>query len=339
MLTIPLYRQHFSTQRTLLLQSDDFQVHTFQYHSGVQAVEIKNSQGHLVLLPFMGQMIWDAKFLGTDLTMKNMFSEPKPGNTIVETYGCFAFHAGMLRMGCPTPADDHVLHGEMPCAAMDHAWLEITPEQVTLKGSYEYVMGFGHHYLATPSVHLGKDASVFDIQMSVQNLASVPMPLQYMCHINPAYFNNAVMKQNLPNQAFALRDSVPAHVQPTEQWLAYNQQLSSSAPLSTLDKPQMHDPEIVYCLDNLSQFTDQAVFKMDIGDKYLVTEFSTQQFNSATRWILYNQDQQVAAYAIPATGRPEGFLAAQQKGTVIYLQPNQTRSFKVRTGIRYSDPQ
>ncbi|MGL5336831.1 MAG: DUF4432 domain-containing protein, partial [Enterovibrio sp.] len=315
MYTIPLYKQHFSTQKTLLLQSNDFEVHTFQYHSGVQAVEIKNSKGHLVVLPFMGQMIWDARFLDTDLTMKNMFSEPKPGKTIVETYGCFAFHAGMLSMGCPTPADNHALHGEMPCAAMDHAWLEITPDKVVLKGSYEYVMGFGHHYLATPSVHLAKDASLFDIEMSVKNLASVRMPLQYMCHINPAYFNNAVMTQNLPNEAFTLRDSVPAHVQPTEQWLAYNQLLSTSAPFSKLDKPQMHDPEIVYFLDNISQFTKHAVFKMEIGDKYLITEFNTQQFNSATRWILYNGDQQVAAYAIPATSRPEGFLAAKQKET------------------------
>ncbi|WP_418114346.1 aldose 1-epimerase family protein [Vibrio scophthalmi] len=334
MFTIPLYKEQFGKEKTLIAQSASFEINTFTYNSGIQAVEIKNSKGHLVVLPFMGQMIWDAEFLGTDLCMKNMFSEPKHAKSIVETYGCFAFHAGMIRMGCPTPQDDHVLHGEMPCAAMDSAWLEISENAVMIKGSYEYVMGFGDHYLAQPSVSLAKDASLFDIQMSVKNLATVPMPLQYMCHINAAYFDNAVMTQNIPDHALQLRETVPAHVQPNEQWLAYNESLKTSAPIQTLNTPEMYDPEIVYCMDNISQYAKRAVFNMTIGDKQMVTEFSTDEFNSATRWILCSGDQQVAAYALPATCRPEGFLTAKEKGTLIYLQPHEERCFTVRTGIR-----
>ncbi|WP_223917819.1 aldose 1-epimerase family protein [Vibrio sp. B1REV9] len=333
MFTIPLYKEQFAKERMLILKSESFEVNTFKYNSGVEAVEIKNTKGHLVVLPFMGQMIWDAKFLDTDLCMKNMFSEPKPAKTIVETYGCFAFHAGMIRMGCPTPQDDHSLHGEMPCASMDSAWLEVCEDKIVIKGMYEYVMGFGDHYLATPSVHLAKDASVFDINMAIKNLASVDMPLQYMCHINAAYFENAIMTQNLPNEAFTLRESIPAHVQPTEQWLAYNESLKNSPPFSGLDKPEMHDPEIVYFLDDISTFTDRAEFRMEIGDKRLITEFSTREFNSTTRWILCNGDQQVAAYAIPATCRPEGFLAAKRNETLIYLESGEERCFSVRTGI------
>ncbi|ROV62103.1 DUF4432 family protein [Vibrio ponticus] len=333
MFKIPLYKEQFQAHKSLLAQSEHFEVSAFKYNSGVEAIEIKNSQGHLVVLPFMGQMIWDAEFLDTDLCMKNMFREPKPAKSIVETYGCFAFHAGMIRMGCPTPQDDHVLHGEMPCAAMDFAWLEIDEEQVKLAGSYEYVMGFGDHYLATPSVTLGKDASVFDIRMTVKNLASVEMPLQYMCHINAAFIEGAVMTQNIPDSAFDLRDSVPAHVKPNQQWLAFNEALKGAAPISTLDQPEMYDPEIVYCLDDVAQYVDHAKFTMQVGSKTLVTEFSTQEFNSVTRWILRSGDQQVAAYALPATCRPEGFLTAKQKGTLIYLAPQEERSFTVRTGI------
>ncbi|WP_114766843.1 aldose 1-epimerase family protein [Vibrio rhodolitus] len=333
MFKIPLYKEQFQAQKTLLAQSEHFEVFAFKYNLGVEAIEIKNSQGHLVILPFMGQMIWDAEFLDTDLCMKNMFREPKPAKSIVETYGCFAFHAGMIRMGCPTPQDDHVLHGEMPCAAMDFAWLEVSEEQITLAGSYEYVMGFGDHYLATPSVTLGKDASLFDIRMAVKNLASVEMPLQYMCHINAAFIEGAVMTQNIPGSAFNLRESVPAHVKPTQQWLAFNEALKGAPPVSTLDQPEMYNPEIVYCLDNVAQYVDKAQFKMQVGNKTLVTEFSTQEFNSVIRWILRSGDQQVAAYALPATCRPEGFLTAKQKGTLIYLAPQEERSFTVRTGI------
>jgi len=34
--------------------------------------------------------------------------------TIAETYGCFAFHSGLLRNGVPGPEDDHPAHGEFP---------------------------------------------------------------------------------------------------------------------------------------------------------------------------------------------------------------------------------
>ncbi|OCH19020.1 DUF4432 domain-containing protein [Aliivibrio sp. 1S165] len=333
MFTIPLSKDLFKKEKNTVIKSDDFEVNTFRYNSGIEALEIKNSKGHLIVLPFMGQMIWDAEFLNTDLCMKNMFSEPKQAKSIIETYGCFAFHAGMISMGCPTPQDSHTLHGEMPCAPMDQAWLEVSAEQITIKGSYEYVMGFGDHYLAIPSVCLEKDASLFDINMRIKNLASVDMPLQYMCHINAAYFDNAVMTQNLPDEAITLRESIPAHVRPTEQWSAYNENLKISAPINTLDTPNMYDPEIVYCMDNISQYIKNASFKMHIGDKYLLTEFSTLEFNSATRWLLYNGDQQVAAYALPATCRPEGFLTAKEKETLIYLKPNEERSFTVRTGI------
>lgn len=333
MITIPLYKNDFTATKQRILHSAHFEVSRFIYPSGVHAIEIKNAKGHLVILPFMGQMIWDAHFLATNLCMKNMFTEPKPAQSIMATYGCFAFHAGMIRMGCPAPEDDHPLHGEMPCAAMDSAWLEVSDDCVTLKGSYEYVMGFGHHYLATPAVSLSKDASLFDIQMQIKNLATVPMPLQYMCHINTAYFGNGQLQQNIPASALTLRESIPAHVQPNAQWLEYNQQLKTAAPISELNTPALYDPEIVYFMDDLAKHIEQAQFKLDIGDKYLLTEFSTEAFNCATRWILYNGDQQVGAYVLPATCRPEGFLAAKANGTLIYLAPGQERHFNVRTGI------
>jgi hypothetical protein len=71
----------------------------------VEAVRLENARGHLVVLPWLGQMIWDATFDGHDLTMRNMFSQPKPANVIVETYGCFAFHSGLLANGCPSAED------------------------------------------------------------------------------------------------------------------------------------------------------------------------------------------------------------------------------------------
>ena len=53
----------------------------------------------------------------------------------------------------------------------------------------------------------------------------------------------------------------------------------------------------------------------------------------ATRWILFNPDQQVAAFVLPGTCRPEGFLAARKADTLIMLKPGEVREFSVRTGV------
>lgn len=105
-------------------------------------------------------------------------------------------------------------------------------------------MGFGHHYQAQPAVVMRKASALFDIQMTVTNLASVAMPLQYMCHMNYAYVPNATFRQNIPDTALKLRESVPAHVKPTAQWLAFNQRLlQGEASLATLNEPGFYDPK------------------------------------------------------------------------------------------------
>ena len=332
---IALWRALFDECPRVLLENQDFTVTAFRYASGVEGLRVQNSRGHLVILPWLGQMIWDAQFDGHDLTMRNMFSQPKPASEVVATYGCFAFHSGLLANGCPSPEDSHPLHGEMACAAMDGAWLELDGDSLRVGGRYEYVMGFGHHYQARPQVEMRKASALFAIRMAVTNLASVTMPLQYMCHMNYAYVANAILRQNIPQQALKLRESVPAHVKPTPQWLAFNQRiLQGEASLTTLDDPDSYDPEIVFFADKLDSWTDTPEFSMTAPDgTTFVTRFSSAEFNYVTRWILYNGDQQVAAFALPATCRPEGALAAERSGTVIRLAPQETRTFTVTTGI------
>lgn len=332
---IPLHKSLFTDRPNLILENNHFTISAFRYASGIEGLRVENSQGHLIILPFLGQMIWDAEFCGQNLKMANMFSEPKPVKTVVETYGCFAFHSGLISNGCPSPDDNHPLHGEMPCATMDSAWLVLSELSVQVCGCYEYVMGFGHHYLAAPSVTINADSALFDIKMSVTNLASVPMPLQYMYHMNYAYIEDAQFSQNIPESAIVVRESIPGHVQPTPQWLVFNQALKSGeAALNQLNQPQMCDPEIVFFIDNLVQYTATPEFRMtSTQGTTFVTRFKASEFNYATRWILYNGDQKVGAFVLPATCRPEGFLAAKHNQTLIWLAAGEHRQFTVTTGV------
>lgn len=332
--TIKLQRKFFSEKPAVIYQDKEFTVNLFRYPSNVEAVELINSRGKVVVLPYLGQMIWDLTFDGVDLKMKSIFSQPKKVNHIVDTYGCFAFHSGLLCNGCPGPEDDHPLHGEMPCADMDEAWLEVTSESVKISGSVEYAKGFGHHYLAKPSVTLPAGKTYIEIGMFVKNLSGAEMPLQYMCHTNYAFLANAKMKQNIPESAFKLRESIPDHVKPTEKWLDYNKQLAKRpGALSVLDQPDMYDPEIVFFADRLDQYQQEVQFEIESPDgTTFFTKFSTDEFNYATRWLLYNSDQQVAAFVLPGTCRPEGFTAAKKSGSLIWLSAGEERSFHVITG-------
>lgn len=332
--TIELQRGFFKDNPTVFFRNAEFTVTLFRYPSGVEAIELRNSRGKMVVLPYLGQIVWDLVFDGINLKMKNMFSQPKQVDEIVDTYGCFAFHSGLLSNGCPGPTDNHILHGEMACATMDRAWIEVTENGVKIGGLTEYVKGFGHHYIAKPSVTMFSGEAHIEMGMYVKNLSGAEMPLQYMCHTNYAYLENAVMKQNIPDSAFELRESIPDHVHPTKKWLEFNEEiLASKEPISVLDRPDMYDPEIVFFMDGLRDHQKEASFEMtSTNGTTFFTKFSTDEFNYATRWLLFNEDQQVGAFVLPATCRPEGFMAAQNSGSLIKLNSGEEKSFTVITG-------
>ncbi|MFY1663677.1 aldose 1-epimerase family protein [Pseudomonas sp. Pseu.R1] len=336
---ISLYPELFGSVEKTLLESADFRVPAWTYPSGVKALALENDRGRVTVLPYQGQMIWSAVFDGCDLTMRNMFEQPRPSPTVIGTYGCFMFHSGLLRNGCPTPEDDHPLHGEMPCAPMDSAWLEVgtdtTGAFLRVGGEYEYVMGFGDHYRARPSVKLRPGSALFDIDMDVQNLAGKPMELMYMAHMNYAYVANGRFVEPLGIERTRVRTSVPAHVKPTPAWSAYMAELTEDpARLQVLNTPELYDPEIVCFFDGVkADATGDAHFLLAHQDgAAFYTRYKPAQFDHAARWILHNADQQVAAFVLPSTCEPEGYRAEKAKGNVRELAAGESASFSVTTG-------
>ncbi len=339
--TVALRESHFGEAEHEIVRSGSLSASLFRYASGIAAVRLSNDRGHLVVLPFYGQMIWDAVFDGVDLGMKDMFAEPRPAADIVGTYGCFAFHSGILRNGCPSPADTHPLHGEMPCAPMQAAFLEIGEDGegpfLAIGGTREWVMGFGDHYLAAPRVVLRPGTALFDMQMSVTNLASAPMDLMYMSHVNFAFVEGGRIVQPAPFDAAhtVVRSVVPGHVRPTPAYLAFIDELARDpAASAVLDQPGRYDPEQVFYVRGVKRGADgltRSLLVRPRGDALSIA-WNPDDQPHCVRWILWNGDQQVAAFALPATCEPEGYLAEKAKGHVRVLAPGGAARFSVRLG-------
>ena len=330
----------FTAAGRIVLQMGELQAVAFRYPTGVAALRLANARGHVVVLPYQGQIVWDAVFDGVRLTMGSLFDAPRPATEIIDTYGCFAFHSGLLRNGCPGPEDTHPLHGEMPCATLDSASLaageDLAGPFLRLQGERLFVRGFASRYRASPSVTLRAGATVFDIAMAVENTGGRAMDLMYMCHVNFAFVAGAELVQPAPFDAahVAVRSAIPAHVPASP---AYGEKIAALArdPSSTrrLD-PAAYDPEQVFYLHGLGR--DPAgdthlLLRRPQGDGFALS-YSPEQFPHSVRWLLHDADHQVAAFALPATCEPEGYAAELRKGNMQSLAAGARIGFTVRAG-------
>lgn len=313
----------------------------FRYDTGIEAIRLANERGHVVVLPYLGQMVWSATFDGVEMAMESMFAQPRPAKVIVETYGCFAYHAGILRNGVPAAGDTHSLHGEAPCAEMDKAGidcgLDALGRWVAITGEREFVMGFGAHYLARPRVVLRENATSFDIEMTVDNLSTVPMDLMYMCHVNFAFARGARIVQSVPftPDHVITRTAIPGHLTPTDDYRTLMNELAANpARLEHLDEPERYDPEQVFYIEGAKPGADGLVHYMlsrREGDAFAIA-WDPSIMPHTIRWILVNGDQRVAAFAMPGTCEPEGYLAEKRKGHVRTLAGGASVRFVTRVG-------
>ncbi len=113
---LPLDQASFREAPVVLLEAGAISVTAFRYASGIAALRIQNAVGHLVVLPFRGQQIWDAHFHGRRLTMQTAFEHPVDTTDYLAGNGAYFIHCGGSAMGNPGPEDEHPLHGELPAA-------------------------------------------------------------------------------------------------------------------------------------------------------------------------------------------------------------------------------
>ncbi len=337
-----LRQEWFNKTEQTVLSFNNMIVSTFLYSTGVAALRITNQYGYIIVLPYQGQQVWDAEFGGRSLKMKTFFDEPVKSRHLLESYGALLFHCGALRMGCPGPEDDHPLHGELPGAPYSRASItfgeDVKGSFIGITGTYNYAQAFGDKYDAVPLTKLYADNSVIDVSMTIKNLASYPMDLMYMCHVNffPADNGELVQTAGWNTEDMVIRSSIPAHVKPTPKFLAFMDQLKSTPEVTRILKPEDdYNPEIVFYINNLKADKDGLTHIMqkhaDGTADYI--SYDPSDLNHTVRWILKHEDQRVIGMALPSTCDPEGYTVEKEKGNVRSIPGREEKTFSVSVGF------
>lgn len=324
---IHLSEQMFREKQQLLLDTPDFVAHTFLFDSGVAGLQISNSRGNLVILPYQGQQIWSATFDDRALGMKSMFDEPQPTTTYLHTYGGFFIHCGATRMGVPGPHDTHPLHGELPNARYQKAWISLGQDHrgayIAVSGAYRHTVAFNYNYVATPEVRLYANQSIFTVSLEIHNLKHTPMDLMYLAHINYRPVDMAHLHTTAPNtpQAIRVRRSIPSHISPPDGYREFIEQLAENPTTANHLHPELgFDPEVVFTINPRADAHGWAHSLQVLPDgraDYIAHR--PEQLPYTIRWISRTPDQDCLGFAMPATAEPEGYTAEKAKGNIQHI--------------------
>ncbi len=337
---IDLQPFYFTERERPLLEVGSLAASVFRYDSGVCAIRLKNELGEIVSLPFQGQQIWSAQFLSRTLTMKSMFSDPRPTRDYLSNYGGFLLHCGATAMGTPSAQDTHPLHGELPNAPYQKAAIHFGEDDqgtfLGVGGQYQHTIAFSTNYVAEPLVKLYAGSSVLRLAMRVTNLAHNDMPLMYLAHVNfrPVDQGRLVYSALPTPDHVRVRKSIPSHIQAKPGYREFIDELAAHPEKHHVFSPGLvFDPEVVFFIDYLTDgdgWAHSLQVHPDGGADYV--RHRPQELSKGVRWICRTADQDALGIVLPATAEPEGFLAEQAKGNVRRLGPGETFSCRYEAG-------
>ena len=333
--------EFFTGREKTLVESGPLSASTFRFDSGVCGLRLKNESGSLVLLPFQGQQVWSAEFGGRTLTMKSMFAEPCPTREYLHTYGGFLLHCGATAMGVPTKEDTHPLHGELPNAPYQHAYVVVGQDErgsyIGLGGQYTYTVAFNHNYVAEPLVRLYAGSTLFRLTLGITNLKRSEMELMYLAHVNfrPVDDGRLVYSAHCTPQHVRVRTSIPSHIRPRPGYVEFIEELARHPEQHNLLAPGLiFDPEVVFFIDYVADeegWAHSMQVHPDGSADYI--RHRPAQLDKGVRWISRTADQDALGLVLPATAEPEGYLAEKAKGNIKVLPPQGVFRCEIEMGV------
>jgi hypothetical protein len=335
----------FAEAEAVLATSGGLTASTFRYRSGVPALRLRHALGQICLLPYHGQQIWDAEFLGRRLTMRSIFPEPRPTRDYLANYGAFFIHCGATAMGNPGPADRHPLHGELPNACYERAQLVVGAEGgkafMALTGTYRHRVALSHHYVAQPTVRLADGSARVAVDLSIRNLRHAPMELMYLAHINFRPVDGAVIVDGVPDDAdhVRIRRELPPQFVPSREHLALLEAVTGDpGSHRRIDPGRKIDPELVMtltCRPDEAGWAHAMQIHPDGAADFV--RHRPDQLPHAVRWMSRTGDEDALGLVLPATAGPDGYTAEKARGHLRVLAPQEEFRCAVEFGALTAD--
>ena len=335
---IHLKKELFTEKEFVFLENGKMKVTFFRYSTGVEAVKVENSKGYFIILPFQGQQIWRAGFLGHELTMKTKFEEPVPTLEYLKTYGGFLLHCGISAFGVPQADDNHPQHGETPNAVYRNAYIECGDDYVAVGGSLDYDISFTRNYTFTPECRLYEDDTILKLHMKLENRRLTPMEYMYLCHINFRPIDGAklmysadydsehikvhkIISPNLPKeQADALR----AYMDALEQDPAKHHVIGAPG--------QIYNPEICFTVMYKGDEEGRAYTLQNAEDGACYVSHPVDVLPYVIRWMSRTGDEDSCGMVLPATAEHFGYQEAKRNGQMKVLGGRETLEFDIEAG-------
>ncbi len=341
---IPLDQSAFYPHETVLVEGAGLSASTFVYPSGVKAVRLRHQNADVIMLPYQGQQIWSAVFSGRQLAMRSMFSEPQAERDVLRNLARFLLHCGVTGIGAPGLQDRHVLHGELPNAPYQHAWLVVGEDEsgsyFGLSGSYEYIEAFNSHYRFTPLVKLYQGSTLLHTTVILENLNQTPLEYMYLAHVNfrPVDYGRLVYSARVNPANVRVRANLPPNLQARPGYKEFIQQLVQHPELHHELKPGMsYDPEVVFYInfiaDDQGWASSMQVHPDGSAD---IVRHKPQQLSHGVRWICRTANQEALGFE-PATAEVEGFSAEKAKGNVNVLAAGAVFRAEYQLGLLNSE--
>jgi hypothetical protein len=335
---IELERRFFGEKERLLAEGAGLSVSAFRYDNGIEALRLRSRRGACVILPYKGQQIWSATFDGREIGMRSMFDGPVATGNYIETYGAFFIHCGLTAMGPPGPEDDHPLHGELPNAPYQRAWLvfDEAAGAVTVAGSYRHTVAFKTNYLATASVRLEAGSALLDVRLHAENLKRTPMELMYLAHANfrPADDGELIYSAVPSPETVRVRQSIPSHISPPPGYVDFIAELAQKPELHHVLKPGLaFDPEVVFAIDMLPDAEGWVhALQRHPGGYGDTISYRKSEAPQTIRWISRTPDQDALGLAMPSTAGVEGYTIEKRKGNIVMVEGGASWSIDMKAG-------
>jgi hypothetical protein len=264
---------------------------------------------------------------GRDLMWRSPVGEPQPTQDFLATFGGFLQHCGILGVGGPGPADTHALHGELPNAPFQEAWIvggaDERGDYLGVGGAFTNAAAFGQRYRVETALKVYPASALMRMTIGIKNEKATPMEMFYLAHINfrPVDHGRLVYSAQRTPEHVRVRTEVPSHIKAAPGYGEMLQRLAKEPALhETMLPGQQYDPEAVFFIDYDSDAEGWAHTLQVLPDGSAdYVRHRPVELPKVTRWISRTPNQDSLAMAELGTSEPEGATRERAKGNANVL--------------------